>query len=164
MNLFIGTTMSVEYAVKGSLSLPMRWMYSDQEASTIQVLLKDPMQELQEVDTRIDIVSQDEDTQLALVNIPRYKEFLPIIQKMGDMNIELYEIAGQRQIACKVRYPKALHNRCQNISGCIPEYSWSIPTESDHLYATLTVQVNMLKQVIKELKNRNIELVYIHDF
>ncbi len=164
MNLFIGTTMSIEYAAKGIISLPIQWMYSGQEASTIQVLLKDPMRELQKIDERIYIASQDEDTQLTLANFPRYKEFLPIIQKIEYTNIELYEIAGHKQIACKVRYPKALHNACQDISGCILEYTWSVPTESDHLYATLTVQVDSLKKVIKALEDNGIELLYIHDF
>ena len=164
MNLFIGTTMSVEYAAKSIISIPVRWMYSGQEDHTIQVMLKDPSYELQSIDQDIGIVSEDTDIQIKLVTMPRYKKFTSIMEKLADSQIELYEIAGQKQIACKVRYQKTLHNRCQDISGCMPEYSWSIPTESDHLYATLTVQVDKLKQVIKELENRNIELIYIHDF
>lgn len=164
MNLFIGTTMTAEYIAKAIISLPVRLMYTEGESRTIQVLLHDSDNQINEIDPRITIVHKDDQTNLSLVNVPRYKEFLSIMQKIADTNIDIHEIAGNDSIACKVRYAASRENPFQTGANCTEEYSWTMPSEPEYIYAVITIQVSAIKQIIKQLSSEQIELLYIHDF
>ena len=95
--------------------------------------------------------------------MPRYKEFLRTITTLTSSEITIHEIAGQKEIPLKVRYPKIQHidwSACKDITV---EYPWQVSTQ-DYTYACLTVPVDKLLPTLTYLKNQKIEVVYIHEF
>lgn len=164
MNLFIGTTMTAEYIAKAIISLPVRWMYTETESQTIQVLLHDPENRITEIDSAITISHKDDVTGIVLVNMPRYKKFLSIMQQITHTDIKIYEIAGNNTIACKIRYATTNTNPCENIPNCRQEYTWSMPSEPEYIYALITVEVTSITEILNRFTSEKIELLYIHDF
>lgn len=162
MNLFIGITMSVEFAAKSAMSLPLRMAFSGAENETIAMIVSDPKNEIEDIDERI-TVDKKIGEHLKLVNVPRYKEFFAIIQKLQDSSIIIHEIAGQKTIQCKVRYKKGALAFTQGI-GYLKEYEWGIPTQPAYRYAALSVDVDRIRDVIKDLMGYGIEIMHIHDF
>ncbi|MGE0206919.1 MAG: methyltransferase domain-containing protein [Candidatus Babeliales bacterium] len=163
MNLFIGCTMSVEYTAKSLLSLPIRALYSGQEPATIQLLVDDPEKTLDSnLPAHIILKEKKYDT-YKLLEIPRYKLFLDTIKKFPD-SCTIVEIAGHKEIQCKVRYGKNLTPAFDTINGCFKEYEWELPTDKATTYAAITIKVHTLQSSLKEFEKNNIEVVYIHDF
>lgn len=165
MNLFIGATMSVEYGAKSLISLPMRLLYAGEEPGTIQAIIDDPENIIKQVDPRIKVLSCYNDSSLQLIELPRYKEFLAIMQKCAaTQTLVIKEIAGQQTIQFKVRYQQHQDSSLMALDGCTKEYSWTLPTQPNFIYAAVTVDVKQMLQVINQLQHHNIELLYIHDF
>lgn len=165
MNTFIGVMTTFEYAAKGIISWPFKKMMSGVETGTIQMLVKDPRNEINSLDQRIKVLDQYNGAmELKLIDVPRYKEFLNIMIKLADTDIQILEIAGQKHIQFKVRYKDAhLLELCQQQTGCTKAYDWQVPT-IDATYSALLVPVDGIKHTIKVLKQLGIELLYIHDF
>jgi len=163
MNLFVGIVMTVEFTAKGLVSLPVRLIYSGKEPTNISMLVEDPQQEITSLDKRITILKKYEHN-LCLIHIPRYKKLLRLISKIVDTNVTIIEIAGQREIQCKVRYKKDKKSP-QTWNHCTCEYTWHVPTQPDYIYAALSVKMNKLKQLLKTIQEEGtVELLYLHDY
>ena len=163
MNAFIGLTMTVEYSTKALISAPIRWMYSGQEAEKITLLVQDRQHEIESI-SGVTVLEVFQNTHSKLVKVPRYKEFLKTMQAIEKTNIDIIEIAGQKEIQCRVRFAEQSTIAWENIVGCKKEYEWSLPTQPGIVYAAITVQVSELKGVMKQLPKAAIELIHIHDF
>lgn len=170
MNLFIGITMTAEYFARGIVSWPVAKMYSGAEALKIKLLISDPKNEI-DFDERIVTLKQYPNFNLKLIEVPRYKEFLDLIKKLSATDIEILEIAGQKQIQIKICYPlnleKNIAHVCESIKDCKKEYDWMLPTQPNLKYSALTVNVNKLKEflsIINQEEFRSVQLLYIHDY
>lgn len=164
MNAFIGSTMTLEFAAKAALSAPMRWMYSGEEATTLSVLLNDPMHQISTVDERIKVIKEYPDTSLKLVSMPRYKEFLVVMHKLAHSTVTLVEVAGQKNIQVKIRHRADDQTQpYAAFDGCSVLYDWEIPSQP-YRYVALNVAVNKLTAVLKQLEEHGIETIYVHDF
>lgn len=170
MNSFIGATMTLEYAAKGIISAPVRWLYSGQESSKIKVLVKDPKDQLENLDGSITLCQKYEGTSVKLIELPRSKEFLRVLLKLLETDVSLLEIAGQKQIQVKIRQKTntrftTIPNIPNNtLKGCVKEYDWTLPTQPDFTYSALTVEISELKNVIKQLNLAGSQILYIHDY
>ena len=167
MNLFIGTTMTVEYTAKGLLSLPLAWMYGSgghKEPETIKALVKDFNNQLKDIDPRIQILKTYEESGFSLIELPRYKPFVEITQKLARSQVRLIQIAGQNQILFKVRTKKSQSDPCLDLLGCKKEFDWNISTDPSHKYITLTVKLEKANEVVQRLDQLGIEIAHIHDF
>ncbi len=163
MNLFVGIFMSIEYGAKALISWPIGNLYQDGKPTPIKLLVKDPRNQLGNVDSRITIVKEYPESSFVLIAMPRNKEFLAIIEKLNSTDITLEEIAGQKEIQIKVKgTPQDILFIDQ--SGCTVEYSWQIPTDPAFMYAALTIEIHHLKEIFKQLAAQNIAIVHIHDF
>jgi SAM-dependent methyltransferase len=160
MNVFIGSTMTVEFAIKSLISLPIRLIFAGSEDEYISVIVSDPKNEIQLLDKRIKVVNT-KPHHLKLVKIPRYKEFLKIIKKLNKTAITIHEIAGQKEIQFKVRCHK--NQQCL-LTKLRKEYEWQLPTKPDYIYTGLSVEVGSIRNVLSYLSENNIELLYVHDF
>ncbi len=162
MNLFIGITLSVEFAAKSALSLPMRLAFSGVEGEPIAMIVSDPKNQIEDIDERI-TVEETIGTHLKLIHVPRYKEFFGVMKKLKDSSIIIHEIAGQKSIQCKVRYKQDSSSADQGV-GYTKEYEWNIPTQPEYQYAALTVDVSRIMDVLKDLASKDVEILHIHDF
>lgn len=163
MNLFIGCMTTLEYAAKGVISLPIKWLFSGQEAGVIQLLVKDPQHIITTIDSRIKVL-QEYPENVVLIESPRYIEFLGIMRALAATDIDFVQIAGQKEIQCTIRYKnKEDVQRCVNSAGCTYAYDWQVPAEP-YTYAAVLVKVSSLKQFMRQLPLEGVELVYVHDF
>lgn len=164
MNLFIGAMSTIEYGAKGIVSLPLKWMFSGKAATTINLLVKDHQGEAAQLGNSMKIVKQYPGTDLILLEVPRYKEFLNCMHVLTNTNIELIEVAGQKEIQLTVAYSNRQQlDDCLALPGCSYKYDWQVPTYS-LTHAALIVPVASLKLVLQNLAQRNVDIVYIHDF
>ncbi len=166
MNLFIGAMMSLEYGAKSLISLPIRWMNSGIEPATIQLLIKDPQQELTILKNRITVLEQYPKAGMQLIEIPRYKEFLDIMLKLADTHITIVEIAGNKDIQLKLGYYTTSGNNSPKfeIPGCKKLYTWHLETKPNYTYMTLEANVEYLRDVINYCHKNAVDILYIHDF
>jgi SAM-dependent methyltransferase len=164
MNLFVGISMTLEYGAKGVVSWPVSKIYKDVESKTIQLYIKSPATSVCTIDARIKLMKDFPEIQTQLIEIPRYKEFLDIVQRLVKNNVHIIEIAGQTQIQYKVRYKKADCISFERLNGCKKDYEWYVPTQPEYIYAVLTVDVKQMKALLNYIYNNAIELLYIHDF
>jgi len=162
MNLFIGASMTAEFTAKSAISWPIRTMISGVEDATLQMIVSDQNNEIGTIDERIKILN--EQNNLKLIEVPRYKEFISIIKRIKNSNIVIKEIAGQKVIQCKVRYNISNIFPTEHCIGYKTEYTWTLPTQPTYVYAAVTVKVENIGNVINHFINNNIELLYIHDF
>lgn len=162
MNAFIGTTMTAEYLAKSLISLPVRLAYQGSAPVAIKAIVKDTDNKMATIDSRIK-VTQEYENHLKLVSFPRYKQFMEIITKLPE-DIEIQEIGGHKEIQVKVRCLKTQQAILSGLDACTQEYTWEIPTQPDYIYAVLNVPVCHLIKAIDLLKQKNIQLLYIHDF
>jgi len=160
MNLFIGTTMTLEYSAKSLISFPLRLAFSGEEAGTIQCIAKDPRNELNAFDS-VKIINTDPATQLMLIDIPRYKKGTELLQKLKSTSVSIYEIAGQKEIQVKIR-TKVKDFNTMNIGKTL--YSWSLPTAPDYFYFNISIPVENLMQALRLIEHQDGEIIYIHDF
>lgn len=163
MNVFVGVTMSLEYSAKSVMSLPIRALYQGSEDSTLAVLVKDPDNELSTLKPQLKYKPCLHDATMKVIEMPRYKAFLPAVKRLASTAIQIYEIAGQKEIQIKICYPKDSVD-LQSIEYCNVEYTWQLPTKLDVAYAAVTVPVNKLLLLVNKLPIYGIEIVYIHDF
>ena len=163
MNLFVGATMTVEYAAKSLISAPVRWLYTGQEPSKIKLLVKDLQNQIENLDSSITVCKKYPDAGIKLVEFPRSKEFLHVLYKLLGTQVDILEIAGQQQIQVKIRYKKD-KQFTDTLQGCTKEYDWQLPTQPDVIYAALTVQVSELKAVLQQLHARGYQVVLVHDY
>ncbi len=163
MNLFIGITMSIEYGIKGLISAPMRLLFSGEESKVIKAIIYDPKNEILKVSDNIKIINSDINSNIKTIEIPRYKEFLKILIKISETDINIKEIAGQKQIQFKVKtVNKSPEFDC--IDGCHKEYSWKSVSQPENIITVLTVEIPKINNVIRKLYDENVEILYIHDF
>jgi hypothetical protein len=166
MNAFIGTTMTLEYLTKALISAPIAWAYAGQEPLMIQALVKDPNNQIKLLDKRINVVKEYPDN-LKLVAIPRYKEFTKIMQRLPTTSITMLAIAGNKKIQFHVRYPRQGANEptpCLGIQGCTISYLSHQAARPDMIDAYINVDVAAMNTVMKELQERSVEIIHIHDF
>jgi len=163
MNLFVGVTMTLEYGAKMLISAPVRWLYAGEEPLTIKVLLKDKGNQVESVDESIKALKYYSDD-IKLVEMPRYKEFLSCMQKIALTDIQIIEIAGQKEIQFKVRQLKEHTFPSKELHSAKKVYEWELPTQPAYRYLVLSVSIAHMLEVIKVLPNYGIELLYIHDF
>ncbi len=163
MNLFIGVTMTAEYAAKGVLSIPVRWMFKGEEPASLKAIVYDPDDQLSSLLDKIRLISVDHKFKIKTIEIPRYKEFVKFLVKLANTNIEIKEIAGQSELQFKVRTFQ-VELDFDAIDGCHREYSWRSISNPDMIITMLTVQLNKIGLVIKQLQSQKVDILYIHDF
>lgn len=160
MNLFIGVTMTVEFACKSLISIPVRLLFNGEEPNTLQAIIYDPYHELP---STITTLQEYQNRNIKVVALPRYKDFVKTIRALATTNIVIKEIAGNTSIAMKVR---TLYNEPEvaHLTGCKREYSWNSVTNSSEFITMLTVNLENISEVIKALEAQKAEVIYIHDF
>lgn len=161
MNMFIGAMMTAEYTAKGIVSLPVAWMNSGVEPSAITMLVEDKKNEVLALDKDIKIL-ETYDHNIFKIQAPRYKQFLSMIHSLAQTDVHVIEIAGQREMQCKVRYKASGSDPVWHYGTC--EYSWKLPTSNEYTYAAISVPVENITSFITMLNNENIDLLYCHDF
>jgi SAM-dependent methyltransferase len=163
MSLFVGVSMTLEYAAKALISWPIKTWYNGEKPLPIKVLIKDPYNQINTIDSKITIVKEYPDSPFVLIEMPRNKDFFHIIEKIEHTDITLEEIAGQKEIQIKVLQPDEQKIPLL-IHGCKQEYSWKVPTKPNHTFLALTVEIKKLKEIFKELREQGIQILHIHDF
>lgn len=164
MNLFVGISMSVEYIAKSIISAPVRWLYNGTEAETIHMIVNDPDESIEKIDPLIKTIHPHTTSSVKAITVPRYKKFLEIINKLADSSIEIIEIAGNYEIACKIAHRSNQPIDFTCMPDCTFEYNWQLPTDQKTTYAVVTVQVNRLKEFVMICRKHKINLLYVHDY
>lgn len=164
MNLFIGVSLTIEYGIKAAIALPVRLLFSGSEESRIKALVDDPNNELPGAFQEIKICKTYPNSAIKLIEMPRYTDFLKTVLKLKDTKITFKEIARQKEIQCKVRRLKSIGADCLNKEGCTKEFDWTIPTQTDYIYSSLTLTIPSLMSTIKKLQEDKIEILHLHDF
>ncbi len=165
--LCLGTT--VDFFFKGLFSLPIAGGYQSEEnkePETIQMLVKDRHNRLASLDLadRIQTKEEFEGTGFQRVTMPRYRPFTEIFRKIARTDVQIAEIAGQKEIQLKTRVKVGKADPCKGLKGCVKLYEWPIATDPKYKYVNLKVRVADLGQAIRKIESEGHKLVYIHDF
>lgn len=165
-NLITAVSATGERVTKAVASFPIGGFYTSEtnkEPETIQLIVKDPNNELLETNG-VKVLKSMPNNQFKLVKIPRYRPFTEFWKKAATTTkIKAVEIAGQKKIQVKVRIDSS-KTVPENIKGCKALHEWPILSDPEHKYAALNVDVKHLSSVLKTLNEQQIEISYIHDF
>lgn len=101
---------------------------------------------------------------LCLIEIPRYKIFLEVLKKIAHSSVVIKEIAGNKNIQIKIRYAREKQALIDSLFAHAQRYDWVLPTKIEYRYCALTISVEQLTKIVKELEHHGIELLYVHDF
>jgi SAM-dependent methyltransferase len=166
-NLLVGGGVSLEYAIKGMVSWPIRSLFTSQtfkEAETIHLLIQDAKDRVEALDPRVRVVNTYSDS-IKHIEIPRYMVFNELIKKMAtETDIRCLNIAGNQKIQVDVKSASSSSLNKAPPSGCRNLYLFSVPTDPAHEYTAYEVDVSMLSDAIRTFKNNGEEIIYIHDF
>lgn len=164
MNLFITSFTTIEYAVKGAISLPLSWIYTNEsieDARCIHLMVKTDIN-LTKVDPRIRIESEYPGSSLKHITIPRYMEMFNILLKLSDYDLTYVDIAGQKTIQIDLNVEK---NQMLTLPiGCEKLYDIPATADPSRVYVSLAVEVEHLNDALKHFLDLEIPIVYIHDF
>ena len=164
LTVFVG---SIEMMARGIVSMPVAGVYNapqNQESDSIQLLVSDPEDRIQGIKDRIVVKRTFTNSSYKLLEIPRYRPFCDIIQKLSGV-VKLVKIAGQELIQVKVSLIKEQKEAIlKNLAGCRTLYSYPNYQDSKREYVELEVDVDSLKPVMSALKERGAAIAYVHDF
>ena len=161
-NATVGMFTTIEFLAKGLAAYPVRILCAGNASLRVQAIIKDPQDQINTVDSRIKVLEVHEP--FKIIELPRYSEFLDVMQKLLKTEIEIENIAGQKAVSCKVRYRVNGHDKTEiNIAGCTQEYTWTLPTQRDYEYATYFIPVKLLRSVMATYRQKGIEMLYIHE-
>lgn len=166
MNLFVGSSMTLEYAAKGLMSAPINLIYGSEtlkEPEVIHVLVKTNGQNLKEIDPQINIIENYETTGITHITIPRYTVFTKDVQQMALKNIEFINIAGQHHTQVDILIDSNKNDFCPDYK-CSKLYETPASANKNKKYVALEVNTRNLTDVLNFMAKNNIEISYIHDF
>lgn len=162
---FVGSGMTLEYGIKGILSMPMSLIYGSEtlkESETTHILVLDPENSIEHINPDIIVLAALPEKNLKHIEVPRYMRCTEILKEIArNSNAECVSISGQNiiQIDVKSRTPFADH-----IDGMRKLYDIPAPTEDEYIYSALEVDVQNLCKIIRQLERNQIQIVFIHDF
>ncbi len=164
MNLFITSFTTLEYAIKGAISLPLSWVYTSEsieDARRLHLLVKTDIN-LTQFDPRIHIEKEYPDSNLKHITLPRYMEMFHLLLKLSDKSLTYVDIAGQKTIQVDLNVEK--NQEFILPVGC--EKLYEIPATADplHVYLSLAVEVEHLNAALAFFIKNEIPIAYIHDF
>lgn len=160
MNTFIGVMSTIEYTIKGILSAPIRWYFTQEgikEASTLHLmaLLPSPPtnEEIQVIETT---------DQIYHLEIPRYKVATKLLQEIAHEGGDFLSIAGQNLIQVDLILENSVPK--DTITQGRWLYSVPHPTLPHKAIASYEIPIACLGETIRSLQEKNIEIEFIHDY
>jgi hypothetical protein len=118
--------------------------------------------DLPHVDSRIQIESEYPESNLKHITMPRYMEMFHLLLKLSSQELTYVDIAGQKTIQVDLEVEK---NRDLPLpTGC--EKLYAIPATADPTrdFLSLAIEVEHLNTSLRYFLEKNIPIVYIHDF
>lgn len=164
MNLFITSFTTLEYTVKGLISLPLSWVYMNEameDARYMHLLVKTDI-DLAQIDPRIHIESEYPESNLKHITLPRYMEMFQLLLKLSDQNLTYVDIAGQKTIQVDLEIEK--NQELVLPAGCEKLYTIPATADPSRVYVSLEVDVAHLNTALKHFLDHKIAIFYIHDF
>ncbi len=167
MNLFIGITMTVEFAAKGLISFPVSCIYGSQdkkEPEFIEMLVDSQEANLSLIDRRIEVIKEYEHTKLKNIRIPRYLPATEILCKLAEKHIKCVNISGQKKVQVDVLIEKEKEDLLLDTDACKKLYEMTDETEIEKRVFALEIAVEELDSELLRLQQNGISIHYIHDF
>ncbi len=164
MNLFITSFTTLEYTIKGLISLPLSWVYTNEsieDARHMHLLVRTDS-DLTQIDPRIRVVSEYPQSNLKHITLPRYMEMFHLLLKLSDQNLTYVDIAGQKTIQIDLEVEKK-----QDIvlpMGCEKLYETPATANPSRIYLSLEVSIEHLNTALRYFLDNKIAIFYIHDF
>lgn len=162
--------MVAQTAIANSAKIPISWLFRQfygagtSEAGTIQVVLRDPQNEIAYPGSRIRVLQDYRINHLKRVEMPRYEPFTQAMKQLAKTQVTIAEIAGQKKVQVKLRIPAGIQNPCESLEGCRKLYDDPIETDSATSRAYIEVDAPHLLSTLKALEERAYTVQYIHDF
>lgn len=169
MNIFIGTMMTLEYATKGLISIPVNYAVEGTAPARMKAVFYDPSNKIGLLGNDVAVIEVKNDADLVVAEIPRYMPFVRMVKKLKSIDdIILLEIGGQKVIHVKMKYKKLpsgdIEKLLVQLPGYTHNYSWEAPSNNSILYAAGTLKLSCFKDFLKILEMHDIEFVYAHDY
>jgi SAM-dependent methyltransferase len=166
---------TLSFLVNAAISTPVRAIYTsetNQEPDTIQMIIKDPNNELQAVinqwEQEKDIINNKNHTIKLLleskdghklISVPRYRPFTKICSYMNEkLSLCPIEIGGQKEISIDVLFKKGENLSFIDGTRVVYELEKLQDTEQRR-YVTYQVQMKALKSFHEQAKE---SIIYIH--
>jgi hypothetical protein len=165
MNGVIGSVVTFIFGQLSVLAVVPRLMYPLSEAPGVErigMLVADADNKVMSLDDRISI-KEEFAHGVKYLEIPRYLPFNEIIKKMAFANIEILEIAGQKEIQCKVRVLKSTPDLLFQISGLEKLYEYEV-FGTDLKEVALNVSFAKINHVFQALYHHGIEVDQIYGY
>lgn len=165
MNGVIGSVVTGIFGQLSLLAVVPRLMYPLSEAPGVErigMLVVDVDNKIMSLDDRISI-KEEFAHGIKYIETPRYLPFNEIIKKMAFANIEILEIAGQKEIQFKVRVLKATPDLCFQIPGLEKLYEYEV-FGTDLKEVALNVSFVKINNVFQALYHHGIEVDQIYGY
>lgn len=149
MNSFIGVMMSIEYGIKGLISLPLSWFYSQEknkESLITSILIKRSEKELP-----------------TYLEIPRYRKATPILIELAEEGVEFLSICEQQRIQVDLLLEKSAPLPT-SIPGTKFLYQTPLIQTPAMKLVAYEIPIPLLADVLRELTKKGVTVDYIHDF
>lgn len=177
MDVIIGFVLTSLFAQLWLLAIPLRLLYGGEnpsEGEHQQLLVTVPRRnnvDWSRIDARIQwrSLGTKSDRDLQLLTIPKHLPFTEILLKINDLveGIQLVEISGQRddmQIEVVVSQKKSISS-LKRLADVRYLYDYQYPTNPDATYCALSINIDRLFDVLKELQNHaHVKVLQIYDF
>lgn len=162
MSTFVGIMMTLEYGLKGLISAPIRWLMGDAEDRFIDIQIDNPKHQALNISYKL--LSQNKEKQW--LRVPRYMEFKKAIIELSRQNIQILDIAGNKEIQIKVSFPPGHFHLLSPVlyKDSLQLYCWQLPEISNKIYVSLIAPVSKLHRVISRILDHRINIEYIHDY
>lgn len=160
MNTFIGVMNTLEYTVKGIISAPIRWYFTQEnvkEAEVIELVVN-----MRDKPQNPEIVVLQHLDETYHLQIPRYKKATVLMKEIAEAGGDFTSIAGQTMI--QVDFVVARDGE----RGQVPHAKWLYQIPHPEIdgkdIACYDISIRALGEVLREIKDRDIQVEFIHDF
>jgi FAD/FMN-containing dehydrogenase/SAM-dependent methyltransferase len=153
MNTFIGIMMTVEYGMKGLISLPLSWIFTQEgvkESLTTHILIKEP---------ETDFPTTSRITHLV---IPRYKKGTPILIDLATKGADFLSISGQQMIQIDLLLEE--NDPLPELVGARFLYQSPLVQVPARKLASYEMPVSLLAENLRYLTTEGLIVDFIHDF
>lgn len=164
-NTYILAVNTLFLAITGVTSAPLSWMYSGLEPGKIAMIVEDAQNIISDnAALGIKVLKEDKKNQLKAIEVPRYLKLTQLLQQFSKQNVKVASIAGQKKVQVKAKVSLQGQDPVAGLAGCNRLGNIAIPTDLNHQYVRLDVEIAQLSNVIRDLKHKGAEITYVHDF
>ncbi|MCF7853129.1 MAG: FAD-binding protein [Simkaniaceae bacterium] len=160
MIVFVGTTMTAEYAIKAAISSVVMSVFGaslDDRPLPIQIVIEDPENKIVEIDPRVKVLNRK--GSYSIIEARQFDELTELAKKCVEHDITIHDMAGQETTQLRLDAP--IGTELSGIEGLDCIAFWS-NFECGTTLHQAKISLPKLSSVMKELREKGVRLEFMH--